>query len=142
MFNGLLGEAVGAACATPSTFRLLYPSEASIEQKIEAIAKTYGAAGVDFTPEARSKMDAYTRLGFGKLPVCMAKTHLSFSDNAELKGAPSGFRITVRDMRASVGAGFIYPLVGTMRTMPGLPPRAAFADIDIDPETGRIDGLF
>lgn len=137
-----LGKAVMAACATPSSFELLYPADASIESKIEAIARTYGAVGVDYTPEAKAKIDLYTRLGFSTLPICMAKTHLSFSDNAELKGAPDGFRITVRDMRASLGAGFIYPLVGTMRTMPGLPPRAAFTEVDIDPVTGRIEGLF
>ena len=137
-----LGKAVMAACATPSSFQLLYPADASIESKIEAIARTYGAVGVDYTPEAKAKIDLYTRLGFSTLPICMAKTHLSFSDNAELKGAPDGFRITVRDMRASLGAGFIYPLVGTMRTMPGLPPRAAFTEVDIDPVTGRIEGLF
>ncbi len=137
-----LGTAVMAACATPSSFELLYPADASIESKIEAIARTYGAVGVDYTPEAKAKIDLYTRLGFSTLPICMAKTHLSFSDNAELKGAPEGFRITVRDMRASLGAGFIYPLVGTMRTMPGLPPRAAFTEVDIDPVTGRIEGLF
>jgi formyltetrahydrofolate synthetase len=137
-----LGKAVMAACATPSSFELLYPADASIESKIESIARTYGAVGVDYTPEAKAKIDLYTRLGFGTLPICMAKTHLSFSDNAELKWAPNGFRITVRDRRASLGAGFIYPLVGTMRTMPGLPPRAAFTEVDIDPVTGRIEGLF
>ena len=137
-----LGKAVMAACDAPSTFELLYPADATIESKIESIARTYGAVGVDYTPEAKAKIDLYTRLGFGTLPICMAKTHLSFSDNAELKGAPDGFKITVRDMRASLGAGFIYPLVGTMRTMPGLPPRAAFTEVDIDPVTGRIEGLF
>ncbi len=137
-----LGQAVIAACDHASEFRFLYPAEASIEQKIEAIAKSYGATGVDFAPEARAKINRYTELGYSSLPICMAKTHLSFSDNPDLKGAPENFRITIRDMRASVGAGFIYPLVGTMRTMPGLPPRAAFMDVDIDPATGRIDGLF
>lgn len=137
-----LADAVVDACEQPCEFRFLYPLDAPIEKKIEAIARTYGAAGVDFSPEAAAKIRKYTELGFGNLPICMAKTHLSFSDNQDLKGAPSGFRITVRDMRASVGAGFIYPLVGTMRTMPGLPPRAAFVDVDLDPVTGRIEGLF
>lgn len=137
-----LAEAVVEACDRPSTFRFLYPTNTTIEQKIEAIARSYGAVGVDFTPEAKAKITKYTQLGFANLPICMAKTHLSFSDNAELKNAPEGFRITVRDMRASIGAGFIYPLVGTMRTMPGLPPRGAFVDVDIDPVTGRIEGLF
>ncbi|MCC6678521.1 MAG: formate--tetrahydrofolate ligase [Phycisphaerales bacterium] len=137
-----LAEAVIAACDRPPAFKLLYPSDASIESKILSIAKTYGADGVDYTPEAAAKVQLYTQLGYGGLPICMAKTHLSFSENPELKGAPGGFRITIRDMRASLGAGFIYPLVGTMRTMPGLPPRAAFVDVDIDPATGRIEGLF
>lgn len=137
-----LAEAVIAACERPPAFKLLYPSDASIESKILSIARTYGADGVDYTPEAAAKVQLYTRLGYAGLPICMAKTHLSFSDNPELKGAPGGFRITIRDMRASLGAGFIYPLVGTMRTMPGLPPRAAFVDVDIDPATGRIEGLF
>ncbi len=137
-----LGEAVIAACDRASEFKFLYPAEATIEQKIEALAKSYGAVGVDFAPEAQAKIKRYTELGYSSLPICMAKTHLSFSDNPDLKGAPENFRITIRDMRASVGAGFIYPLVGTMRTMPGLPPRAAFMEVDIDPATGRVEGLF
>lgn len=137
-----LGEAVIAACDRAREFKFLYPSEATIEQKIEALAKSYGAVGVEFAPEAMAKIKRYTELGYSNLPICMAKTHLSFSDNPDLKGAPENFRITIRDMRASVGAGFIYPLVGTMRTMPGLPPRAAFMDVDIDPATGRVEGLF
>lgn len=137
-----LGEAVIAACDRASEFRFLYPAEATIEQKIEAIARSYGATGVDVAPEARAKIKRYTELGYSNLPICMAKTHLSFSDDPDRKGAPENFRITIRDMRASVGAGFIYPLVGTMRTMPGLPPRAAFMDVDLDPATGRIEGLF
>ena len=137
-----LAEAVVAACDRPSEFRFLYPADAPIEKKIEAIAKTYGASGVDYSPEAAAKIRKYTELGLGVLPICMAKTHLSFSENPEQKGAPTGFRLTIRDMRASVGAGFIYPLVGTMRTMPGLPPRAAFMDVEIDTSTGRVEGLF
>ncbi len=137
-----LAEAVVAACEQPSRFQFLYPLEASIESKITAIASTYGASGVDFTPEARARMERFTELGYDRFPICMAKTHLSFSDQPELKGAPSGFRLTVRDMRASVGAGFVYPLVGTMRTMPGLAARPAFCDIDIDSRTGRVVGLF
>lgn len=137
-----LGQAVMEACERPSAYTPLYDAGESIRTKIETIARSYGAQGVDFTKEAEAKMANYERLGYGKLPICMAKTHLSFSDNPELKGAPDGFRITIRDMRASIGAGFIYPLVGTMRTMPGLPPRAAFSDVDIDTKTGRIEGLF
>jgi formyltetrahydrofolate synthetase len=87
-------------------------------------------------------MKTFTDLGFEHLPICMAKTHLSLSDNPDLKNVPKDFRLTVRDIKASVGAGFIYPLIGTMRTMPALPPRPAFVDVDVDPETGKIQGLF
>jgi len=102
----------------------------------------YGADGVDYLPEAEKKVEEYTRLGFGGLPICMAKTHLSLSHDPELKGVPKGYRIPIRDIRASVGAGFLYPLLGTMSTMPGLPTRPAFFDVDIDLETGRVVGLF
>ncbi|HVU64686.1 MAG TPA: formate--tetrahydrofolate ligase [Phycisphaerales bacterium] len=136
-----LAESVVRACDQPAEFRFLYPLEATIEQKIEAIARSYGAIGVDYTPEAAAKIRTYSNLGFDRLPICMAKTHLSFSDNPDQKGAPDGFRITIRDIKASIGAGFIYPLVGTMRTMPGLPPRAAFMDVDVDPKTGCVQGL-
>ncbi|CAG0985012.1 formate--tetrahydrofolate ligase [Phycisphaerales bacterium] len=137
-----LAEAVVGACAQPGRFQHLYPTDATIEAKVLAIAQSYGASGVDYSDEARAKLRLYTDAGFGGLPICMAKTHLSFSDNPDLKGAPSGFRLTIRDMRASIGAGFIYPLVGSMRTMPGLPPRAAFMDVDLDDRTGRVVGLF
>jgi methylenetetrahydrofolate dehydrogenase (NADP+)/methenyltetrahydrofolate cyclohydrolase/formyltetrahydrofolate synthetase/formate--tetrahydrofolate ligase len=139
-----LAEAVVEACDHPTKdgFKLLYPDDAGIEAKINAIARTYGADGADFLPAARAKMARYTELGYGRFPICMAKTHLSFTDQPEVKGAPTGFRLTIRDMRASVGAGFIYPLVGTMRTMPGLPPRAAFVDVDLDIATGKVIGLF
>ena len=137
-----LGEAVVKACAQPSKFTHLYDLTDSIEEKITKIAKSYGADGVDFSPEAAAKLKLFTELGYDNLPICMAKTHLSFSDQADLKGAPTGFRIMIRDMRASLGAGFVYPLVGTMRTMPGLPARPAFCDVDIDMATGRIEGLF
>jgi formyltetrahydrofolate synthetase len=137
-----LAEAVVAACERPSKFRHLYPLEASIESKILSIAKTYGASGVEYLPEALAKIKLFTELGYDRLPICMAKTHLSFSDQPDQKGAPTGFRLTVRDMRASVGAGFIYPLVGAMRTMPGLSPRPSFVDVDLDTKTGRVEGLF
>lgn len=137
-----LGEAVVAACEQPSRFRHLYPLDATIDSKIRSIAATYGAADVEYLPDAAAKLALFERLGYSTLPICMAKTHLSFSDRPEQKGAPSGFRLTIRDMKASVGAGFIYPLVGTMRTMPGLSPRPAFVDIDLDTKTGRIEGLF
>ena len=102
-----------------------------------------GRSGLDaFSDEAVAKIRRYEALGCDHLPICMAKTHLSFSDNPDLKNAPEGFRITVRDMRLSLGAGFIFPLVGSMRTMPGLSGRPAFIDVDLDSTTGRIDGLF
>jgi formyltetrahydrofolate synthetase len=138
-----LAKAVIAACAKPRDFRFLYPLEWDIKKKIEAIAtEIYGADGVDYSPEAEAKIELYTRLGFDKLPICMAKTHLSLSHNPELKGVPKGFRIPVRDIRASVGAGFLYPLCGDMRTMPGLPTRPVYYDVDLDLETGKVRGLF
>ncbi len=138
-----LAEAVIKAAEQPSNFKFLYPLEISIKEKIEIICKEiYGAEGVDYLPEAEEKIALYTRLGFDKLPLCMAKTHLSFSTDASLKGAPSGFRVPVRDIRASVGAGFLYPLLGEMRTMPGLPTRPVFYDVDLDMETGKVVGLF
>jgi len=138
-----LAEAVVRAAEKPSNFKFLYPLEFSIKEKIETICKEiYGAEGVDYSPESEAKIALYTRLGFANLPLCMAKTHLSFSTDASLKGAPTGFRVPVRDIRASVGAGFLYPLLGEMRTMPGLPTRPVFYDVDLDLETGKILGLF
>jgi len=138
-----LAEAVVKACEKPSNFQFLYPLEFSIKQKIEIICKEiYGADGVDYLPEAEAKIELYTRLGFDKLPVNMAKTHLSLSHDPNLKGVPKGYRIPIRDVRASVGAGFLYPLLGEMRTMPGLPTRPVFYDVDLDLETGRVLGLF
>ncbi len=137
-----LARTVVEACEGPNTFRHLYPLEATIEEKILAIATTYGASEVRYSPEAAAKIRRYTDLGYDRLPICMAKTHLSFSDQPELKGAPSGFTLTIRDIRASLGAGFLYPLVGAMRTMPALPARPAFVDVDIDMTTGRVEGLF
>jgi formyltetrahydrofolate synthetase len=138
-----LAKAVMQAAERPSSFQFLYPLEATIKQKIETIAReVYGADGVDYSPEAERKIEEYARLGYGRLPICMAKTHLSLSHDPALKGAPKGFRIPVRDIRASVGAGFLYPLLGKMATMPGLPTRPGFYDVDIDPETGRVVGLF
>jgi formyltetrahydrofolate synthetase len=137
-----LAEAVVAACAKPADFKFLYPLDLSIKQKIETIVREmYGGAGVEYLPEAEKKIELYTRNGFDKLPICMAKTHLSLSHDSNLKGAPSGFVVPVRDVRASVGAGFLYPLLGTMSTMPGLPTRPGFYDVDLDPVTGRVTGL-
>jgi formyltetrahydrofolate synthetase len=137
-----LGKAVVAACEKPSEFRFLYPLEMSIKQKIEIIVREmYGGSGVEYSPEAEKKIERYTRQGFDKLPICMAKTHLSLSHDPTLKGAPTGFTVPVRDVRASVGAGFLYPLLGTMATMPGLSTRPGYYEMDIDTETGRIIGL-
>ncbi len=138
-----LAKAVIAACEQPSDFRFLYPLEWSIKEKIEAIAKNiYGAGSVSYTPEAEAKIELYTRLGFAGLPICMAKTHLSLTHDPALKGRPQGYVFPVRDIRASVGAGFLYPLCGEMRTMPGLPSRPVFYDVDLDLATGRVVGLF
>jgi formyltetrahydrofolate synthetase len=138
-----LAELVVKTAEKPTNFKFLYPLELSIKEKIEIICKNiYGADGVDYLPEAEEKIQLYTRLGFDKLPLCMAKTHLSLSHDQNLKGVPKGYRIPIRDIRASVGAGFLYPLLGTMRTMPGLPTRPVFYDVDLDLETGRVVGLF
>jgi methylenetetrahydrofolate dehydrogenase (NADP+)/methenyltetrahydrofolate cyclohydrolase/formyltetrahydrofolate synthetase len=138
-----LAEAVIRAAEKPRQFRPLYPLDLPIKEKIGIICREiYRADGVDYLPEAEAKIELYTRLGFDRLPICMAKTHLSFTHDPAIKGAPRGFRIPISDMRASVGAGFIYPLVGEMRTMPGLPTRPAFYDVDLDLATGRVVGLF
>ncbi len=138
-----LAEAVIKAAEKPSNFHFLYPLDLSIKEKIEIICKEiYGADGVDYLPEAEAKIELYTRLGFDKLPLNMAKTHLSLSHEPSWKGVPKNYRIPIRDIRASVGAGFLYPLLGEMRTMPGLPTRPVFYDVDLDLETGRVVGLF
>jgi formyltetrahydrofolate synthetase len=137
-----LAEAVVAACEKPSNFKFLYPLDWPIKKKIEHIAKEiYGADGVTFEPTAEEQIASYERAGFGNLPICMAKTHLSLSHDPLLKGVPTGFTVPVREVRASAGAGFIYPLIGSMSTMPGLATHAAFMDIDLDPDTGEIKGL-
>jgi formate--tetrahydrofolate ligase len=136
-----LAEAVAEAAAEPSDFRVLYPDEASLREKIETVAtKVYGAAAVDYSPTATRQLDTYERAGFGRLPVCIAKTHLSLSSDPALKGAPTGWTMPVREVRASVGAGFVYPICGEMRTMPGLSARPAAGRIDLDAE-GEIVGL-
>ncbi|XP_066485696.1 C-1-tetrahydrofolate synthase, cytoplasmic isoform X2 [Tiliqua scincoides] len=138
-----LAEAVQKASQAPSSFRFLYDVELPILDKIRIIAQTiYGASDVDLLPEAEQKIILYTKQGFADLPICMAKTHLSLSHDPEQKGVPTGFVLPIRDIRASVGAGFLYPLVGTMSTMPGLPTRPCFYDIDLDPATGQVNGLF
>lgn len=139
-----LAEAVIKAAEKPSKFQFLYPLDTtSIKEKIETIAREiYRADGVDYSPEAEEQIKRYTRLGFDQLPICMAKTHLSFTTDAARKGAPTGFRISVREIRASAGAGFLYPILGDMRTMPGLPTRPVFYDVDLDLKTGKVVGLF
>ncbi len=137
-----LAEAVVKAAEKPSEFKFLYPLDWPIKKKIEIIAtEIYGADGVDYAPEAERKIELYTKQGFEKLPICMAKTHLSLSHDPNLKGRPTGFKVPIRDVRASVGAGFLYPLLGQMRTMPGLPKVPAGTKVDID-ENGNIVGLF
>jgi formate--tetrahydrofolate ligase len=136
-----LAEAVAEAAEEPGDFRPLYPDAASLREKIETIAtKVYGADGVDYDLAATRQLDAYERNGFGHLPVCIAKTHLSISSDPTLKGAPTGWRLPVREVRASVGAGFVYPICGDMRTMPGLPMHPAVQRIDLD-EHGQVVGL-
>lgn len=137
-----LANAVIAACDQPSNFAFLYDLDLSIKEKIEAIAReVYNADGVAYSEKAEEQIATYTANGFDNLPMCMAKTHLSISHDPSLKGWPTGFTVPIREIRASVGAGFLYPLLGTMSTMPGLPTRPAYFDIDIDPETGKVVGL-
>jgi len=137
-----LAEAVADAAEEPSEFEFLYPDEASLREKIETIAKrVYGARDVEYDPRAATLLDSYEKNGFGRLPVCVAKTHLSISSDPSLKGAPKGWTLPVREVRASVGAGFVYPICGEMRTMPGLSASPAAEGIDID-ENGEIVGLF
>jgi formate--tetrahydrofolate ligase len=138
-----LAKAVEEAANEPTEYRFLYDLDKPIKEKIETIAKEiYGAAEVVFEPKANTQIRTYERSGFGNLPLCMAKTHLSLSGDPKVKGAPSGYTLAIREVRASVGAGFIYPLVGQMRTMPGLPSHPAAEGVDIDLETGRVIGLF
>ena len=137
-----LAEAVADVAAQPNSFHHLYPAGASLREKIETLAtKIYGAQGVDYTPLASRQLDGYEKNGFGNLPVCIAKSQYSLSHDANLKGAPTGFRLPVREVRASVGAGFVYPICGDMRTMPGLASKPAAISIDLD-ENGEIVGLY
>jgi formate--tetrahydrofolate ligase len=136
-----LAEAVAEACAEPSGYHRLYPDELPLVDKIELIAREmYGADGLDVSPLAAKQLEKFERAGFGNLPVCIAKTHLSLTGDPSIKGAPTGWRLPVREVRASIGAGFIYPICGDMRTMPGLSSAPAAERIDID-ENGEIVGL-
>ena len=137
-----LAEAVVGATEEPGEFRMLYEDGATLRQKVETIAtEIYGADGVDYLPLAARQIDTYERAGFGALPVCIAKTHLSISSDPSLKGAPTGWRLPVREARANVGAGFVYLVSGDMRTMPGLSSSPAAERIDIDDE-GNVVGLY
>ncbi len=137
-----LAEAVVEACEQPADFRYLYPLDAPIKQKIETICtRIYGADGVEYSAVANRKIRAFEKQGLGSLPICMAKTHLSLSHDPDLKGRPTGFVVPIEDIRPSVGAGFLYPVCGAIRTMPGLPSRPAAMDVDIDAD-GNIVGLF
>jgi formate--tetrahydrofolate ligase len=138
-----LARVVVEAAEEPADFKFLYDLEQPIKAKIETIAREiYGAGEVVFETKAASQIRQYEKNGFGHLPICMAKTHLSLTADPGVKGAPSGFTFPIREVRASVGAGFIYPLAGEMRTMPGLPSHPAAENVDIDFETGRVVGLF
>jgi formyltetrahydrofolate synthetase len=131
-----------AAQAGAPDFRFLMPDDATLVQRIEAIAiRVYGADGVDIAPEAAKRLHEFERLGYGALPICMAKTQLSLSHDPALKGRPRGFRVPIRDARLFAGAGFVTAYCGDMRTMPGLPSRPAGEQVDID-EHGEIVGLF
>ncbi len=137
-----LAEAVVKAAEKPNRFKFLYPLDIPIKEKIEIIAKEiYGAKDVSYSAKAEKQITNYTALGYDKLPICMAKTHLSLSHDPTLKGRPTGFTLPIREVRASVGAGFLYPLCGEMRTMPGLPSFPAGEKVDID-EEGKVKGLF
>ena len=135
-------EPLDAAEEGAPAFRLLYPDSAPLIEKIETIAeKVYGADGIDVLPAARKALTLYEELGFGILPVCMAKTQYSLSDKPKLLGRPSGFRVQIREVRLAAGAGFVTPIAGEMRTMPGLNSRPGGERIDIDAD-GNVVGLF
>ena len=137
-----LAEMVVQACDQPNDFRYIYDVDAPIKTKIEAIAREiYRASAVEYTPAAERQIASFERDGFGNLPICMAKTHLSFTADPKIKGAPEGFTLPITEVRASVGAGFIYPLCGDMRTMPGLSASPAAQRVDLD-DDGRVVGLF
>jgi formate--tetrahydrofolate ligase len=136
-------EAIVEACGRPSDFRFLYDDDASIEEKIEVLAtRVYNAKSVSYEAAAKAKIRRYEKLGWGRLPICMAKSHLSLSHDKNLKNVPSDYVFPVSDVKASVGAGFLYPLAGDFPIMPGLPSRPAAVDVDVDPATGRTKGLF
>jgi formate--tetrahydrofolate ligase len=137
-----LGRAVSKACAEPSNFKFMYDLDLSIKDKINAVVtKVYRGDGVEYTPEAEEAIARFEALGYTNLPICIAKTQYSFSHDPAAKGAPTGFKILVREVRASIGAGFLIPICGDIATIPGLPTKPAFYQIDVEPESGRIVGL-
>jgi methylenetetrahydrofolate dehydrogenase (NADP+)/methenyltetrahydrofolate cyclohydrolase/formyltetrahydrofolate synthetase/formate--tetrahydrofolate ligase len=136
-----LAEAVVEGSKQPSHFEFLYPLERSIKEKIETVAtQVYRAATIEYSPQAEAQIADFERAGFGYLPICMAKTHLSISDDPSVKGAPHDYTVTVREVRVSVGAGFIYPMLGETRTMPGLGATPGFMKVDVN-EDGEVVGL-
>jgi len=143
-----LGEAVIEACATQRAmpedpYKFLYPLDLSLKEKIETICKEmYGAENVEYSEQAEQRLAMYTTAGYDKLPICMAKTQYSLSTDPTKKGVPTGFTIVVRDVRAAVGAGYIYPICGDIMTVPGLSTRPGFFDIDYDCDKEQIVGLF
>ncbi len=138
-----LAQSVVKACEAEKNFKFLYELDLSIKEKIETLAKeVYGADGVEYSSEALEKIKQFEKLGYGNFPICMAKSHLSLSHDPKLKNVPKGFIFPITDIRASVGAGFLYPLAGDVRTMPGLSSQPAYMNIDIDTDTGKITGLF
>jgi len=138
-----LAEAVVNTCEGPSGFKFLYNLDLPIDEKISTIAKEiYGADGVEFSETALKQIETYTRQGYRALPICMAKTQYSFSHDAKLKGVPTGFTIPIRTIRLSAGAGFLYPILGDMQTMPGLATRPGFWEVGLDIASGAVVGLF
>ncbi|CAI7660193.1 unnamed protein product [Penicillium manginii] len=138
-----LAKGVLAASSKPKDFKLLYDLNGSIQERIERIGKEmYGAAKVEFSELAQKKVDTYTQQGFANLPICIAKTQYSLSHDPALKGAPTGFTVPIRDVRLAVGAGYLYALAADIQTIPGLPTAPGYLNVDIDPTTGEIDGLF
>jgi len=138
-----LAEALVEVCeGSESNFKVLYDAEASIDEKIEIICKEiYGADGIELSELAQKQRDTYTKQGYGNLPICMAKTQYSFSHDPKLKGVPTGFTVPIRAIRLSAGAGFLYPILGDMQTMPGLGTRPGFWEVDLSPD-GKVVGLF
>jgi methylenetetrahydrofolate dehydrogenase (NADP+)/methenyltetrahydrofolate cyclohydrolase/formyltetrahydrofolate synthetase len=138
-----LAKGVIAASEKEKEFKLLYDTEGTVQERMEAICKKmYGAEKVEFSELAQEKVDIYTKQGFGHLPICIAKTQYSLSHDPELKGAPTGFTVPIRDVRLAVGAGYLYALAADIQTIPGLPTAPGYINVDIDTETGEIDGLF